>query len=430
MKSTMIAAGMLTLTALATLPAIASEEDSLKWTSVIIQCGRTPEAGNISCEARTGEMGWAACTVRAFGKEYVLPEAALAKLKGFPLSSLETTHEAGYEELGGYTVHFRFARTVNNPENKVVTEIIYVSVNKNGISVSEPRPKNNSFQGAGAETTRVVAHAGIANEDTAASTPEAVFASLVMDISALATKHAELADFTEYLKRQETKLTITFGKNLKPLTSAKNDDPVISKRRIRPSDLEANGIFLQFILDDGSDPRQATRQAPLDTVTYFPHLKKTLYAEVVLWQNASADLRQALEAILAKHKAILSGKNNQAANFDTLGLRRDGPAIERSGYNAAPAAKVSPAGESIQDLTRRLAPGGITKEEAAQIANAAYRALWGEPGGELKVTKCELNQAKTWEIEVWWDLGLPNGGARMWIHQTGGFERAEYIPGE
>ena len=155
MKTTMIAAGMLALTALATLPGIASEGDSLEWTSVIVQCGHTPEAGDISCEARTGEMGWAACTVRAFGKEYVLPEAALAKLKGFPLSSLETTHEVGYEELGGYTVHFRFARTVHNPENKVVTEIIYVSVNKNGISDSEPRPKNNSLQGAGAESPRV-----------------------------------------------------------------------------------------------------------------------------------------------------------------------------------------------------------------------------------------------------------------------------------
>ncbi len=146
---------MLALTALATLPAIASEEDSLEWTSVTIQCGQTPEAGEISCEARTGEMGWAACTVRAFGKEYVLPEAALAKLKGFPLSSLRTTHEAGYEELGGYTVHFRFARTVNNPENKVVTEIIYVSVNKNGLSVSEPRPKNSHLQENGAVPPRV-----------------------------------------------------------------------------------------------------------------------------------------------------------------------------------------------------------------------------------------------------------------------------------
>jgi hypothetical protein len=92
--------------------------------------------------------------------------------------------------------------------------------------------------------------------------------------------------------------------------------------------------------------------------------------------------------------------------------------------------KSSPVQESIQEITRRLSPGGITKDESIQIANAAYRVLWGEPAGELKVTKCELNATKTWEIEVWWDLGLPNGGARFRIHQTGGFERAEYIPGE
>jgi len=86
--------------------------------------------------------------------------------------------------------------------------------------------------------------------------------------------------------------------------------------------------------------------------------------------------------------------------------------------------------ESIQEMTRRLAPGGITKEEAVQIATNAYRVLWGEPPGELKVTKSELNQSKTWEIVLWWDLGLPNGGANFWIHQTGSFQRAEYIPGE
>lgn len=90
----------------------------------------------------------------------------------------------------------------------------------------------------------------------------------------------------------------------------------------------------------------------------------------------------------------------------------------------------SAAQESIQEMTRRLAAGGITKEEAVQIATNAYRVLWGEPPGQLKVMKSELNQNKTWEIEVWWDLGLPNGGARFWIRQTGSFDRAEYIPGE
>ena len=61
----------------------------------------------------------------------------LAKLEGFPLSSLRTSHEAGYESLGGYTVHFRFDRTFYNPEKKLVTEIIYVSVTKNGVTVSD-----------------------------------------------------------------------------------------------------------------------------------------------------------------------------------------------------------------------------------------------------------------------------------------------------
>ena len=89
----------------------------------------------------------------------------------------------------------------------------------------------------------------------------------------------------------------------------------------------------------------------------------------------------------------------------------------------------TPPKESIQEMTRRLAPGGITKDEAIQIATAAYRVLWGEPPRDLRVTKCELNKAKTWEIEVWWDMGDASGGARFWIDQTGNFDRAEYIPG-
>jgi hypothetical protein len=141
MRKTMLA--MLVVAILSALGATASEEDSLGWTSAVIQCGKTPEAGDIACEIKTGEKGWDKFVIQAFGKTHTLSATDLAKLEGFPLSSLRTSHEAGYERLGGYTVHCRFDRTFYNPEKKLITEIIYVSVTKNGVTVSDRRTKEH-----------------------------------------------------------------------------------------------------------------------------------------------------------------------------------------------------------------------------------------------------------------------------------------------
>ena len=134
------------LAVLASAQGIASAEYFLEWTSAVIQCEKTAEAGDISCEIKTGEKGFTAFTVRAFGKAHVLSESDLIKLKDFPLSSLHTTHEGGYKSLGGYTVHFRFERTFYNSAKKLTTEIVYVSVNKEGISVFGPRVHQTAGQ--------------------------------------------------------------------------------------------------------------------------------------------------------------------------------------------------------------------------------------------------------------------------------------------
>ena len=132
----------LVLPLMAVLPAFSSEEEFLDWRSVSIQCGETEQAGRVSCEAVVGEKGYDKFTIQAFGKTYSLGEGDRIKLAGFPLSSLRTTHEAGYEELGGYTVHFRLERTYYDKSKELVTEIVYVSVNKKGVSVDGPRKKN------------------------------------------------------------------------------------------------------------------------------------------------------------------------------------------------------------------------------------------------------------------------------------------------
>jgi hypothetical protein len=141
MRRTIFALPILLLASTVGVPA--SEEDFLAWTSAVIQCGRTPEAGDISCEIKTGDKGWQKFAIQAFGKTNTLSTTDLARLDGFPLSSLRTTHEAGYEELGGYTVHFRFERTFYSANKKLVTEIIYVSVCKKGVTISDRRTKEH-----------------------------------------------------------------------------------------------------------------------------------------------------------------------------------------------------------------------------------------------------------------------------------------------
>jgi hypothetical protein len=74
-------------------------------------------------------------------KSHAVPKEMLEKLAEYPLSSLATTHEAGYERLGGHTVHFKLKRvdfTTRVPRESTVT----LSVSKGrGITLSGPSQK-------------------------------------------------------------------------------------------------------------------------------------------------------------------------------------------------------------------------------------------------------------------------------------------------
>jgi len=148
-------------------------------------------------------------------------------------------------------------------------------------------------------------------EAPACDTPAGVVSSFVGHVSALAATHAELALFPEYVTRLAAREPVEFRNGVKPFAVCfdRNTAPVITKRRIRPSDCGTNGVFLLFVLDDGT----RERQAPADTVTYFPNLKLTLYADVVLGEEASAELRKKLEDLVAEHKTMLSDLDREAA---------------------------------------------------------------------------------------------------------------------
>jgi hypothetical protein len=117
----------------------ASEEEFLPWQEVRIVCAERAETGKVELNARMVSNELAAISITAFGKKHALPAADLAKLRGFPLSDLHLTHEPGYAELGGHTVHLRLTR-VWYEAGQLFEETLVVSVSKGkGLALNEPR---------------------------------------------------------------------------------------------------------------------------------------------------------------------------------------------------------------------------------------------------------------------------------------------------
>jgi hypothetical protein len=79
-------------------------------------------------------------TIQAFDQEHRIEGDLLAKLSGFPLASLQTTHEAGFERLGGHMVHFKLKKVALDKDKGLVETRIVLSVSKGkGPVVSEAR---------------------------------------------------------------------------------------------------------------------------------------------------------------------------------------------------------------------------------------------------------------------------------------------------
>ena len=141
-----------------------------------------------------------------------------------------------------------------------------------------------------------------AQSDTPASTPIEVCASFVSEISALASNHAELAEFPEYAETLNSASKVHFYRHMLP---------VLEKRLIQPSDFEKHGIILQFELIEEVDG-QKIRRADLSTL--FPHLRLRLYSIVSLWEGATPELKKQLEEIMERHKTMLWELDRKAAN--------------------------------------------------------------------------------------------------------------------
>lgn len=93
-----------------------------------------PEAGVVSIDALQDKNGsYQKFTIQAFGKSYPLSADDLKRLDAFPLGSVSLLHEAGYPQLGGYTVHIRLERTsYDQIAKKTIRQVLYVSIPKKG----------------------------------------------------------------------------------------------------------------------------------------------------------------------------------------------------------------------------------------------------------------------------------------------------------
>jgi hypothetical protein len=107
-----------------------NEEDYMRWRTVKVDCFETSETGKVGIVAEVGDKGIASLHVTAFGQSFVLTPSDLKKINPFPLDSLKVTHAAGYVELGGDAVCFKFQRAYYDKEQKLHEEEAVVSISK------------------------------------------------------------------------------------------------------------------------------------------------------------------------------------------------------------------------------------------------------------------------------------------------------------
>jgi hypothetical protein len=118
--------------------ASASEEEFLAWSEVTITAVQHEQTGRVTFTAEVRDDAWRKVEADAFGKKYTLSKEQCAKLSGFPLSSIRTTHEAGYKGIGGHTVYFKFSKSIIRDGKPVESKIIVSISREKGIDVLQP----------------------------------------------------------------------------------------------------------------------------------------------------------------------------------------------------------------------------------------------------------------------------------------------------
>jgi hypothetical protein len=125
----------------------ASEEEFLPWCEVRIVGAERKDTGQVIFTAKVAGEKYQDVTIEAFGKQFTLAKEDLRKLNGLPLNSLAITHEAGYESLGGHTVHFKMKVAYHDKTGSLIEERVALSVSRGkGLTISE-RSRHVSGEG-------------------------------------------------------------------------------------------------------------------------------------------------------------------------------------------------------------------------------------------------------------------------------------------
>jgi hypothetical protein len=107
--------------------AIASEEEFAIWSSVEITSS-IERAGKVTVTGRADDRRIVSLQIVAFGQTNVLSGGDLKKIGAFPLADIKITHEAGYEQLGGYSLHVRLRRIAYDSEKNLQDETAIITV--------------------------------------------------------------------------------------------------------------------------------------------------------------------------------------------------------------------------------------------------------------------------------------------------------------
>ena len=119
----------------------ASEEESLPWSELRIVGPEREDTGRVVFVAEARDGGWRVARIEAFGRRFSLDREQQARLAGFPLSSVETTHEVGYELLGGHTVYFKFDKLEWRDDRLIRSEVVISISRGRGLRVDGPKQR-------------------------------------------------------------------------------------------------------------------------------------------------------------------------------------------------------------------------------------------------------------------------------------------------
>jgi hypothetical protein len=107
--------------------AFASEEEYATWSSVDIT-SNVQRAGLVRVSGRASDGHITSLQIVAFCRTNALSGDDLKKASSFPLADMKITHEAGYEQLGGYSVHVRLRRIAYDSDEKLQDDTGIITV--------------------------------------------------------------------------------------------------------------------------------------------------------------------------------------------------------------------------------------------------------------------------------------------------------------